>query len=115
MTVPPDWTSKGSTLAAPGEAEPLGHQDEGGTIALHSLAVGIKHQRKGLGTVLLKSFIQRIRESKIADQVALLAHDHLIGFYKGQGFRDMGPSDATFGEGGWRNMVSEIVNITISN
>ena len=105
MAVPPDWETNKSSLPAPGELDPLGHQEQGGTIALHSLAIGKEHQRKGLGTVLLKSFVQRIKESKGAERISLLAHDHLIDFYKSHGFQDMGPSQATFGGGGWNNMV----------
>ena len=113
MAVPPDWETKKSSLPGPDETEPLGHQEEGGTIALHSLAIATQHQRKGLGTVLLKSFVQRIKESKLAERISLLAHDHLIDFYKSHGFQDMGPSKATFGGGGWNNMVRIALYSTI--
>ena len=59
----------------------------------------------GLGTVLFKAYIQRIKDSKCADRLALLSHDHLLGFYTGLGFENMGPSEATFGGGGWHNLV----------
>ena len=85
--------------------EPKGHQEQGGTICIHSLAVAKDCQGMGLGSVLMKSYIQRIRGSKIADRIALLAHDHLISFYTGLGFQDMGPSSATFGGGNWHNLV----------
>lgn len=105
MSLPDDWKSKRSSLPQPGEDEPLGHQEQGRTIALHSLAVAVKHQRKGLGSVLLNAYISRIKDSKIADRIALLAHDHLIAFYEGLGFTNMGPSACQFGGGGWHNMV----------
>ena len=108
MAVPSNWESKRSALPADGKKEVEGHQDQGGTICLHSLAVGKSHQRKGLGSVLLKSFIQRIKDARIAERIALIAHDHLVGFYKSHGFEDMGPSTATFGGGNWRNMVSQL-------
>ena len=104
MGVPADWKTNRSSLPKDDE-EPLGHQERGGTVAVHSVAVSKEHQGIGLGTVLMKSYIQRIKDSKCADRLALLAHDHLIEFYKGLGFENMGPSKATFGGGGWNNMV----------
>ena len=105
MGIPEDWKSKRSSLPQPGEDETLGHQEEGGTIALHSLAVAVEHQKKGLGSVLMKAYIQRIKDSKIAERIALLSHAHLIGFYEGLGFTNMGPSACQFGGGDWYNMV----------
>ena len=105
MDLPPKWQSRKSSLPGPNEKEPLGHQEQGGTIALHSLAVSTKHQKMGLGSTLLKAYTQRIKDSKIADRIALLTHDHLIKFYEGLGFVDMGPSACRFGGGGWNNMV----------
>lgn len=96
-------------MPAAGEMEPLGHQEQGGTVALHSLAVAKEHQRKGLGTILLKAYIERIKSAKIAERISLLAHDHLISFYERFGFVNEGPSEATVGGGRWSSMVSTIV------
>jgi GNAT superfamily N-acetyltransferase len=106
MALPSNWKQRKSSLPDPQESgEPQGHQERGGTICIHSLAVAKEHQGMGLGTVLLKSYIQRIKDSKVADRLALLAHEHLISFYVGLGFTDMGPSSATFGGGNWNNLV----------
>ena len=105
MALPNNWKTRRSSLPAPDEGEPLGHQEQGSTIAVHSVAVAVEHQKKGLGTVLFKAYIQRIKDSKIADRIALIAHDNLIKFYEGLGFVDMGPSSCTFGGGNWNNMV----------
>lgn len=105
MSLPDNWKSRRSSLPGPGDKEALGHQEQGRTIAVHSVAVAIDHQKKGLGSVLFKAYIQRIKDSKIADRVALLAHDHLIKFYEGFGFVDMGPSACKFGGGNWNDMV----------
>lgn len=56
----------------------------------------------------MKAYIQRIKDSKIAERVALLAHDPLIKFYVGMGFENMGDSQATFGGGGWNNLVCQL-------
>ncbi|KAF3482857.1 uncharacterized protein GIQ15_02181 [Arthroderma uncinatum] len=108
MGVPKDWRSKKSTLPAPGDDEPIGHQDQGSTIAIHSLAVLPEHQDKGLGKMLIKSYIQRIQDAKIADRVVLLAHDHLLAFYTSLGFENVGRSKCTFGGGGWNDLVLEL-------
>jgi predicted N-acetyltransferase YhbS len=109
MGLPGDWQARRSSLPRPGEDEPIGHQEEGRTIALHSVAVAVEHQKKGLGTVVMKAYIQRIKDSKIADRIALLAHDHLVGFYEGLGFTNMGQSACKFGGGRWNNMVRALM------
>ncbi|KAK2800148.1 hypothetical protein FQN50_008243 [Emmonsiellopsis sp. PD_5] len=107
MGLPPNWQDKTSTLGTSNGSEPLGHQDQGSTIALHSLAVLPEHQGKRLGTTLLKAYTQRIKDAQIADRIALLAHEHLIPFYTGLGFENQGLSDCTFGGGGWYSLVLE--------
>lgn len=106
MALPSNWKQRKSSLPGPDDSEPKGHQERGGTICVHSLAVAKEHQGMGLGTVLMKAYIQRIKDSKCAERMALLAHDHLISFYTSLGFQDMGPSAATFGGGNWNNLVS---------
>ena len=106
MDFPKDWKTDKSTIPKPGEKEPLGHQDVGGTICIHSLAVLPQYQSMGIGSVLLRSYLQRIKDAKIADRLALLAHDEIKKFYGRFGFDDMGPSQATFAGGNWNNMVS---------
>lgn len=114
MDFPKDWKTNKSSIAKPGEKEPLGHQEVGGTICIHSLAVLPAYQHMGIGSVLLRSYIQRIKDAKIADRLALLAHEDMKKFYARFGFDDMGPSQASFGGGGWNNMVSNWPPILLS-
>ncbi|WEW59553.1 hypothetical protein PRK78_005027 [Emydomyces testavorans] len=109
MGLPENWRDRTSTLPNERGVEPLGHQDQGSTIAVHSLAVVPEHQGKGLGKTLMKSYIQRIRDAKIADRIVLLSHDHLVPFYTNLGFRNCGPSECSFGGGGWYNLVSNVL------
>jgi Acetyltransferases len=74
-------------------------------VCVHSLAVLPEHQGKKVGSTLMKSYIQRIKEAEIADRIALLAHDDMIGFYESLGFENKGPSKCQFGGGGWTDMV----------
>jgi GNAT superfamily N-acetyltransferase len=107
MAYPTDWRTRRRDLPEEHEKEPVGHQEQGGTVAIHSLAVLPEHQGKTVASTLMKSYIQRIKEAAIADRIALLCHDHLIAFYEKLGFENRGPSDCTFGGGGWTNMVSK--------
>ena len=56
----------------------------------------------------MKAYLQRIESHGVADQVALIAHDHLIKFYEGFGFVNQGESKCQFGGGGWYDMVKEL-------
>lgn len=110
MALPPHWREQSHINPE------LGHKEAGRTVALHSLAVLPECQRIGLGRVVLRGFVQRMEGSGLVDRVALLSHEHLINFYEGCGFRCLGKSDATFGGGGWYDMVSvleEILNSSV--
>ncbi|KAL2417882.1 hypothetical protein ABEF95_004881 [Exophiala dermatitidis] len=107
MGIPANWRARRSSLPEKTDEEPIGHQDIGGTICIHSLAVAPEFQRMGLGRVLMKSYIQRMKDAKIADRIALLAHDHLVRFYTSLGFENMGPSSVTTCGGNWNNLILE--------
>lgn len=104
MAVPSDWEKKGTTTTSSDNPQ-LGHRDDGRTLCIHSLAVLPDYQGQGLGSTLLRAFIQRIDGSGVADRITLLAHDSLIKFYERFGFENKGPSKATFAGGNWVDMV----------
>ncbi|MCJ1393118.1 hypothetical protein MMC18_005990 [Xylographa bjoerkii] len=94
-----------ASLPLPG-AETPGHHPLGRTLAIHSVCILPTHQNLGLGKTLLKAYMQRIESSGIADRIALLARPELVGWYVGKfGFEERGESKATFGGGGWRELV----------
>jgi ribosomal protein S18 acetylase RimI-like enzyme len=97
-SIPPEQRRK------PAKSE-KGHQEEGLTIGLHSLAVHPDFQRQGYGTILLKDYIARMKNAATADRISLIAHKEFIPYYEGFGFRNRGESKATFGGGGWYDMV----------
>lgn len=74
MDYPSDWRSRGVSLS-----ERQGHQEHGRTIAIHSLAALPEFKGRGLGKIVMRSYMQRMESSGIADRIVLLAHDHLIG------------------------------------
>ncbi|KAL5361068.1 hypothetical protein BJX96DRAFT_151353 [Aspergillus floccosus] len=104
MEFPANWKTERMTVE---NGETVGHDEYGGTIAIHSLAVLPEHQGKQVGSTLMKSYIHRIREAQIADRLAIIVHDHLIPFYESFGFENRGPSKCQFGGGGWTDMVLE--------
>lgn len=104
MAVPSDW-EKTPTLA-----QTQGHQEDGKTICVHSLAILPEYQRRGLGRLLMKSYIQRIEASGVADRIALIAHKEFAPFYGSLGFQDLGQSKAQFGGGGWIDMALDLKN-----
>jgi ribosomal protein S18 acetylase RimI-like enzyme len=96
-------------MGVPSDAnQSLGHKPEGRTVAIHSLAVLPDFQHKGLGTTLMKGFLDRLAKQDVADKAALIAHQEMIPFYEQFGFKNRGKSAAQFGGGGWFDMVKEI-------
>lgn len=97
--------SGSQALFTSGGGDEKGHKKNGRTLALHSLAVLPSFQNQGFGKMILKSYMQRMSTSGVADRIALLAHDGLVKYYESVGFVNDGQSDVTFGGGGWYSMV----------
>ncbi|KAI4228457.1 MAG: hypothetical protein L6R36_001648 [Xanthoria steineri] len=102
MEYPSDWRDRVSL------SERQGHQEHGRTIAIHSLAALPEFKGRGLGKIVMRSYMQRMESSGIADRIVLLAHDHLIDYYVALGFRNTGKSEVQFGGGEWVNMLYTI-------
>ncbi|KAK5119565.1 hypothetical protein LTR85_007393 [Meristemomyces frigidus] len=108
-TTNPTVTDKDMAIPSPDNPDPsAGHKEEGRTICIHSLAVLPEFRKRGLGTTLMKAFLQRTESHDIADRAALIAHDHLIPYYESFGFVNKGESACKFGGGGWYDMVKDL-------
>jgi GNAT superfamily N-acetyltransferase len=106
MALPPDWRSIINPTPKFYENTP----GEGGTtVCIHSLAVLPEYHGRGLGSILLKGYISRIRDAKICDRLALITYDSLTGYYEKFGFRNIGKSKATFGGVAWVDMVRTLL------
>ena len=101
MDLPQSWQDSTSP-----STENRGHEENGRTIAIHTLGVLPAYKDQGLAKTIMKSYEQRMETSGIADRIALLAHGHLIKMYEGMGFENRGKSDVKFGGGGWNSLVS---------
>ncbi len=99
MAIPTDWQSK-----AYGDSH-LGHKEHGRTLVIQSLAVLPAYQGRGLGKTLLMSYVQRMLEGEVADQIALLTYGRLVPFYEKMGFENRGKSKVKFGNEEWNDMV----------
>ncbi|KAL3469225.1 hypothetical protein BJX99DRAFT_80773 [Aspergillus californicus] len=110
MELPANWKTERSTTV---DGEIVGHDDFGSSIAIHSVAVLPEHQGKQVGSTLIKSYLQRIREAAIADRVMIIAHGNLISFYESFGFENRGPSKCQFGGGGWTDLVLEMNTLPV--
>ncbi|MCJ1297509.1 hypothetical protein MMC08_000296 [Hypocenomyce scalaris] len=103
MKIPSEWRSR----PALGHDDAKGHKEDGRTLAVHSLAVLPAFQNQGLGKIILKSYMQRMQTSGVADRIAVLARGGLVKSYESMGYVDNGNSGVTFGGGGWNSMVCE--------
>ncbi|KAF2705519.1 acyl-CoA N-acyltransferase [Pleomassaria siparia CBS 279.74] len=101
MDFPSNWRTKYQLSPS------TGHDEDGETVCLHSLAVHPDFQNQGLGKVLLLSWVQRIRDSGTGKRIALLCRERLVPFYERSGFKSLGPSKAQYGGGGWVDMIME--------
>jgi ribosomal protein S18 acetylase RimI-like enzyme len=86
------------------EGDNYGHVDTGKTIAVHQMAIHKDYHRKGLGKILLKEFMQRMKQSGIAKRLVLIARDQNVKFYEKVGFDERGGSNTKIAGGGWKNM-----------
>jgi ribosomal protein S18 acetylase RimI-like enzyme len=99
MDYPKDWQTKYQL------APSTGHSEDGETVCLHSLCVHPKLSGNGFGQILLKSYVQRVKDSGVAKRVSLICRERLVGFYEKAGFKKVGPSKCQYGGGNWIDMV----------
>jgi ribosomal protein S18 acetylase RimI-like enzyme len=99
MDYPKDWRTNYQLTPN------IGHNEDGQTICLHSLCVHPNFARKGLGSILLQSYVQRIKDSGVGSRIALICRERYIQFYEKAGFKKIGPSKCQYGGGNWVDMV----------
>ncbi|KAK6189351.1 hypothetical protein LQW54_013361 [Pestalotiopsis sp. IQ-011] len=83
----------------------VGHQEDGRTVAIHSLAVHPKLQGCGLGKLILKAYMQQVNNSGTADRISLISQGYLVNYYTRFGFVHKGESKAAYGGGGWHDLT----------
>lgn len=69
MDYPRDWRTRG------GRTADVGHQEGGRTIGVHSLAVLPRLQRCGIGQMIMKAYLDQMKNSGLVDRVALICQE----------------------------------------
>jgi ribosomal protein S18 acetylase RimI-like enzyme len=108
MALPKDWNT-----STPDTSQGFGHKPGTRTAALHSLSVLPDLQASRVGSTLLRTFIQMIKDAKIVDRIALLTFERLVPWYERFGFENLGKSSAQYAGEEWYDMVratSEIIH-----
>ncbi|KAL4722791.1 hypothetical protein ACLX1H_010029 [Fusarium chlamydosporum] len=103
MAMPENWRDPKACRDSP-----LGHQSSGRTICLHSFIVCPEVQGVGIGKTVMKSYLELMNESGVADRVAIICQPYAIQFYKCFGFKDLGPSTEALAGQGYHAMVLEL-------
>jgi GNAT superfamily N-acetyltransferase len=75
-------TRTSSTYASDPSMAIGGHEPDGTTVGIHTLCVHPGWRAKGLGTRILKEYINRVAKEKGVERVALISHDGLVPFYE---------------------------------
>ncbi|KAJ5561928.1 hypothetical protein N7535_003609 [Penicillium sp. DV-2018c] len=87
----------------------IGNHKYGENIAIHSVAVSPEYQGKKVGRALVRAYVEYLGRGRFgANKAVLIAHDHLVKFYEGAGFKNLGKSESTFAGGGWYDMTLDL-------
>ncbi|CCH61897.1 hypothetical protein TBLA_0F03600 [Henningerozyma blattae CBS 6284] len=90
------------------------HIESSDTIAIHSVVIAQKYQKKNLATLLLTDYIQKLSNQEIGNKIVIIAHEHLVPFYERVGFQLHGENtdvvnDSTFASSKWMDMARELI------
>ncbi|KAL6941309.1 hypothetical protein ACO0RG_002437 [Hanseniaspora osmophila] len=109
-------TKINSTLTAITLESMSGEHDESSNyIAIHSLVIDPKYQKKNLATLLMTDYIQKLSNQEVGTKITIIAHEHLFPFYERLGFKKLGPNenvnnDKDFSAHGvWYNMERDLI------
>lgn len=102
MQLPANWRNNRDK---PQDSAKVGHQPNGGTVALHSLAVCPSHQKLGLGKYLMSRYIEKMREMQAVERISILTYENLVSYYLELGFQLLGASASNHGGVAWKDMV----------
>ncbi len=87
--------------------ELIGHDDAGENMVIMSVVVHPNFQGKGYATLLMKEFINRMKQLN-KKSIHLICQTHLIDMYASHGFAYIGKSDSDHGGMAWHEMILEL-------
>lgn len=90
------------------------HEESSDTIAIHSLVIDPKYQKKNLATLMLTDYIQKLSNQEVGKRLVIIAHEPLVPFYKRIGFKVIGDNkdvikDPAFSSKKWIDMEKELI------
>ena len=81
----------------------IGHDPDGSNIVIFSLSVLPQYRKQGIGSQLLRTFVQQARDMG-KSKIMLLCKDDFVGYYTRHGFEDGGLSQSSHGGAQWHVM-----------
>lgn len=89
------------------------HDDNGTTVAIHSVCVATQYRGQGLAEKLLNNYLDGLRaansgDAKLYKRVALLSRQPLIGLYEKVGFKCIGQSSVMHGPEPWFDCILDL-------
>lgn len=95
------------TSSTQDETSTEGHEEYGRTLCIHTMAVLPAFRRNGLGGLLMRSYVQRMQGSGVADRIALVSRDENIDFFENMGFKKMAKSQVRQDGGSFEELSEE--------
>lgn len=77
---------------------------QGNVLCIHSVVVEPASRRKGYGLFMLKTYLNKIRQTTEMKKALLLSKRYLVPFYESAGFKEMGTSEIEHGKDPWIEM-----------
>jgi arylalkylamine N-acetyltransferase len=90
------------------------HEDNGTTVAIHSVCVSPQYRGQGLAQKLLDNYLDGLRaaanngNNKQYKRVALLSRPQLVGLYEKAGFKCIGQSSVVHGPEPWFDCMIDL-------
>lgn len=81
---------------------------QGNVLCIHSVVIANGYRRKGFGTFMLKSYLNKIRQYTSMKRILLLSKQYLLPFYKAVGFQEIGLSNVAHGKEPWVEMTATL-------
>jgi ribosomal protein S18 acetylase RimI-like enzyme len=97
--------ARGETLT---EASMHEHVAGGETLCIHSVVIDPERRRRGLGSQMMREYLNYAAELPDLERIALIAKAHLVEFYRDVGFELVGPSRVVHGKDPWFELRTSI-------
>ena len=90
------------------------HDEASSIIAIHSVVIDPKYQKKNLATLMLTDYIQKLSNQELGSKIVIIVHEYLIPFYERVGFKVIAENkdvskNPDFASTKWIDMERELV------